>query len=313
MAGAVERYLNQLLEIHWLRPETALWRTFDCLLMEKYADLSGTSADLGCGDGTMSFVMAGGRIKGYDIFQDVGPTQDFNSGADIYNSHTDLRLDLDLGGLRHCHEWGIDHKDGLIEKASRYAPFYRNNLVFDLNRELPFQPEHFDSAFSNILYWLEDPDRTLTDWNRVLKPCGKLFLFVPNANFKQKAGLYYSAPHSGERAYLNYFDRGYGSLIHHCYDRATWCATFERNGFAVCGHHLYLTDPVMEIWNIGTRPISPLLIGMANKLQKEDRDVAKAQWVDYFSRFLQPVIEGEFERQVPESKGAFHFFVLEKK
>ena len=313
MAGTLRGYLEQLLKIHWLRPETALWRTFDCLLMEKYARVTGTSADLGCGDGTMSFVMAGGRIRDYDIFMDVGPVQEFNAGADIYNSRTDISLDLDPEGLRHCYEWGIDHKDGLIDKAKRYAPFYRNNLVFDLNQNLPFEERHFDSAFSNILYWLDDPDRALSDWQRVLKPGGKLCLFVPNATFKTKAGLYYSAPHAGDRAHLNYFDRGYGGLIHHCYDTATWSDPFARNGFSVQDHHLYLTDPVMEVWNIGTRPISPLLISMANKLQKADRDLVKAEWIDYFVKFLQPLIEGEFERKVPESQAAFHLFVLEKK
>lgn len=313
MAGAVEKYLKQLLEIHWLRPENAMWRTFDCLLMEKYANVAGTSVDLGCGDGTMSFVMAGGHIKDYDVFQDVGSVQEYNAGADVYNSRTEIVPDLDLASLRYRYEWGVDHKEGLIEKARRYAPFYRNTLVLDLNGELPFETGTFDSAFSNVLYWLEDTDRTLTGWHRILKKDGRLFLFVPNQTFKAKASLYYQAPHAGERAYLNYFDRGYGALIHHCYDGATWRGIFERNGFAVADHHSYLTNPVMELWNIGTRPLFPLLVGMANRLGKEEREQSKGEWIEYFAKFLLPLIEGEFERKVAEENTAFHFFVLEKK
>jgi len=313
MKRSMDHYLKHLLEIHWLRPESALWRSFDCLLMEKYGDISGCSADLGCGDGTMSFIMAGGTVNDYDVFMDVGELQNFNAGADIYNQNTNIQLKTDLTHLRHTYEWGIDHKDGLIDKAKRFAPFYRNNLVHDLNKPLPFADNYFDSAFSNILYWLDDMDNTLSEWRRVIKEQGKLFLFVPNANFKEKAWLYYSAPHAGERKYLNYFDRGYNSLIHQCYGTAQWEKIFQNNGFNVLDHHLYLTNPVMDVWNVGTRPIAPLLINMASMLSEENRESAKAEWIEYFARFFAPIIEGEFERKVSEKDAAFHFFVLENK
>lgn len=312
MAGNIDSYLNQLLKIHWLRPETALWRIFDCLLMEKYGVISGSSADLGCGDGTMSFIMAGGIVDEYDVFMDVGELQNYNTGADIYNQNTNIQLKTDLTRLRHSFEWGVDHKDGLIDKAKRFAPFYRNNLVFDLNKKLPFEDSHFDTAFSNILYWLDDMDNTLSEWRRVIKMHGKLLLFVPNANFKEKAWLYYSAPHAGDKKYLNYFDRGYNALIHHCYATSHWEGIFQKNGFNVVDHHQYLTNPVMDIWNVGTRPIAPLLINMASKLSPENRADTKSEWIDYFARFFTPIIEGEFERKVPENDAAFHFFVLEK-
>lgn len=312
MGKSVNSYLDQLLNIHWLRPETALWRTFDCLLMEKYGQFSGCSADFGCGDGTMSFVMAGGRMQNYDVFMDVGDLHGYNAGADIYNQRTDVSVETNQSLLRYGFEWGIDHKDGLIDKAKRFAPFYKNNLVFDLNRKLPFEDSYFDSAFSNILYWLDDMDAVLSEWQRVIRTKGRLHIFVPNNTFKQKSWLYYQAPHTGNLRYLNYFDRGYNALIHHCYDRMTWQSIFQKNGFAVSDHHLYLTDPVMNLWNIGTRPVAPLLINMAGKLSSADRTAVKEEWVDYFRRFLAPIVEGEFERVVPEQEAAFHFFVLER-
>lgn len=305
-------YLDQLLRIHWLRPETALWRTFDCLLMEKYGDISGSAVDLGCGDGTMSFVMAGGEVGDYDVFLDVGELHRYNDGADIFNKKTSVSIRSDHSRLRHTFEWGVDHKDGLIDKAKRFAPFYRNNLVFDLNRKLPFGGEHFDTAFSNVLYWLDDMNEILSEWHRVIKQNGRLHLFVPNANFKEKTWLYYLAPHSGERKYLNYLDRGYSALIHHCYSYSRWQEIFQSNGFAIREHQFYLTNPVIDLWNIGTRPISPLLINMVGKLAPVDRESVKEEWIDYFKRFLAPIVEGEFERLVPEGEAAFHFFVLEK-
>ena len=306
-------YLSQLLKIHWLRPETALWRTFDCMLMDKYGDIKGRSIDLGCGDGTMSFVMAGGTIEEYDVFMDVDDVHKYNAGADIYNQNKKIRPMLGMNNLRYTFEWGVDHKHGLIDKAKRFAPFYENIQLLDLNNSIPFEDGHFDSAFSNILYWLNDMDVTLSEWNRVLNADGKLFLFVPNANFKEKAWLYYSSPHAGDNRYLNYFDRGYNSLIQQCFDRNKWTHIFERNSFEVVDHHLYLSNPVMDIWNIGTRPIVPLLIDMASKLSFENRNEAKAEWVDYFAKCFQPIVEEEFDRRVSEYEAAFHFFVLKKK
>lgn len=281
--------------------------------MEKYGDISGCSVDLGCGDGTMSFVMAGGSIYGYDVFMDVGQLQNYNDGADIYNQNPETPLNIDLSKLRYFYEWGVDHKEALVNKSKRFSKFYKNSLVFDLNEKLPFEDSHFDSAFSNVLYWLDDIDKTLLEWQRVLRKTGNLFLFVPNANFKEKAWLYYLAPHSGEKTYLNYFDRGYNQLIHHCYGTSQWEGIFQNDGFNVVHHLLYLTNPIMDIWNVGTRPIAPLLINMANMLSPESRGMAKAEWIDYFAHFFIPIIDGEFERKVPESEAAFHFFVLQKR
>lgn len=312
MAGTIDRYLTQLLEMHWLRPETALWRTFDCLLAERHFPDFGKAVDLGCGDGTLSYVMAGGQLENYDVFLDVGDLQNYNSGADIYNATPVTSLKFDHTGLRYRFDAGVDHKGGLVAKADRLGGFYRKTLVQDLNLQLPFDQNTFDTAFSNILYWLEDLDIVLKEWRRILTDNGRLVLFVPGENFKTKSWLYYAAPHHGERRYLNFFDRGYANLIHHCYGSEKWSALFRSHGFKIQHHQTYLTDPVMEIWNIGTRPIAPLLIEMANRLAPVDRGRSKLEWVQYFRNCLSPMIEGEIESGAAEEKCAFHFYVLEK-
>lgn len=313
MAREVNKYLEQLLQVFWLRPETALWRTFDCLYMDKYADIHGKSADLGCGDGVMSYIMSGGKINDYDVFSDVTGLDKYNTGEDIFNCMTEQTLCLDNSQVKYNYSFGLDHKDGLINKAKRFTPFYEETLVYDLNSNLPSETSRLDSAFSNILYWLDDPVKILSNWNSKLNKNGKLMLFVPGKKFKEKAWLYYKAPHKGSHKYLNYFDRSYGHLIKHCYSTSMWSEIFENAGFSISTHRPYLTDSVMEIWNVGTRPIAPLLINMANNLDKSYRDEAREEWKDYFSKFLTPIIEGEFDRNPEETETAFHFFVLEKK
>lgn len=309
----IPTYLKQLLSLHWLRPETALWRVFDCLLAEQ-VPFTGKSIDLGCGDGTLSYIMAGGKIRNHDAYNQIVSLDSFNNGSDIYNKVVDdnAALDLDTDTLRHRYTYGIDHKAGLISKANMLRGFYENTIVHDLNQPLPFTEASFDAAFSNILYWLDDLDFVLSEWRRILTPSAKLHLFVPNDTFKEKAWFYYLAPHTGHKQYYNYFDRGYNGLIRHAYSSREWEALFERNGYKVSRHIKYLTDPVMEIWNIGTRPISPLLIKMASHLPLEKKNQIKEEWVSYFAGFFSPIIAGEFGRTPREGEYAFHFYVLEK-
>jgi SAM-dependent methyltransferase len=309
----ITRYLSQLLSIHWLRPETALWRTFDCLLMQPYS-FSGMTADLGCGDGTLSYIMADGRLPTYDAYAQVTEVNGYREGADIYNMTVkdDDVLSLDSSALRYTYSFGIDHKVGLISKARRFKGFYEQMIVHDLNKPLLLEEGNLSSAFSNVLYWLDDIDNVLADWARIIKRQGRLFLFVPNKCFKEKAWLYYLAPHTDEKRYYNFLDRGYNALIKHCYTRQEWETLFSRNGFRIVQHEKYLTDPVMEIWSIGTRPIAPLLINMASNLLPEKKDDIRQEWVDYFTSFFTPIIEGEFGRNPSDDAHAFHFFVLEK-
>jgi SAM-dependent methyltransferase len=310
----VNQYLRQLLSIHWLRPENALWRTFDCLLMHPYS-FGGKTADLGCGDGTLSYVMAGGRLPSYDAYAQVTSVKGYREGADIYNMtvEEDDVLTLDSSAVRYTYSFGIDHKEGLISKARRFQGFYDRTIVHDLNKPLLLEEGGLSAAFSNVLYWLDDVDATLADWARIIKRSGKLFLFVPNKCFKEKAWLYYLAPHADDKRYYNFLDRGYNALIKHCYTNKEWEALFSRSGFHVVQHKKYLTDPVMELWNIGTRPIAPLLINMASNLRPQKKDEMRQEWVDYFTSFFTPIIEEEFGRNPSDRAYAFHFYVLEKK
>jgi len=312
MAGRLDHYLRQLLQAFWLRPETALWRTFDCLYMEKYGRIDGASADLGCGDGVMSYIMAGGILNDFEVFSEVTRLDDYNDGADIFDCAPDAAQATDTSSLRYRFDWGLDKKQSLIAKAGRLGGFYRDTRVADLNQALPDELQNLNAIFSNILYWLDDPMAVIRNWRIRLAAGGHLMVLVPGEHFKPKAWLYYQAPHSGSRHYLNYFDRGYGQLIQHCYPADDWKHLFEQADFGVVTHRAYLTDPVIEIWNIGTRPIAPLLIGMSGRLGASDRAAVKAEWVDYFTGFFRPIIEGEFDRDVAEDEAAFHFFLLER-
>jgi hypothetical protein len=57
----MNKTLNKFLNAYWLRPESALWRTCDVESMKGF-EFKAPSLDLGCGDGTFSFLRAGGNL-----------------------------------------------------------------------------------------------------------------------------------------------------------------------------------------------------------------------------------------------------------
>lgn len=57
----MKEILKNFLNAYWLRPETALWRTLDVEAMRTFK-VTSPSLDLGCGDGTFSFIRAGGGV-----------------------------------------------------------------------------------------------------------------------------------------------------------------------------------------------------------------------------------------------------------
>jgi len=160
--------LTKFLNAYWLRPETAIWRTCDIESMKKF-DFRAPSLDLGCGDGTFSFLRAGGEFDDtYDVFTDIDNLKDFFANVDVYDSfqgtekvmikkQTDYKIDI-----------GLDHKSNLLKKAQK-KNLYHELVIADVNKGLPFDNESFESIFSNIIYWLNDPIKIFAEIYRVLR------------------------------------------------------------------------------------------------------------------------------------------------
>ena len=64
-------FLKNQLNVNWLRPETALWRSIDSTLITKH-EIKAPSLDLGCGNGIHSFITAGGNFSlDYDSYMNT--------------------------------------------------------------------------------------------------------------------------------------------------------------------------------------------------------------------------------------------------
>ena len=285
-------FLTELLNVFWLRPETAMWRAVDIEAMRNFV-FRGSSLDLGCGDGIFSFIRAGGRFDArFDAFRAMSSLESFFDNVDVFD-HFDAGLNPGLAKQPDYQiDVGLDNKDNLLKKADLLG-MYRETRVGDGNQPLPFADASFSSVFSNIVYWLDEPASALAEIRRVLKPGGQACLMLPNTTLPDYSfyNLLHFKPQDARWAFLSQLDRGrFGDNIKHVCSDATWRKYFAEAGLNVVYHKRHLSKPLIQIWDIGLRPLFPVLLKMANQVPAKNLGVIKQEWIETLQHFLAPMV-----------------------
>jgi SAM-dependent methyltransferase len=295
------------LNVAWLRPESALWDAIASRIISTQK-ISSPSLDLGCGNGIFSFITAGGRCSPeYDWYRSA-QTAGFWENRDIYDAFDGATNDeVVLREPDYLVDVGLDVKRNLLCQAAELH-FYRQLAVADANAALPFRSSSFQSVFSNVLYWLRSPEFSFREIHRVLRPSGRALLCLMDRSFPDVA-LTYKWRETGSNL-LRLLNRGreqsvawtiHGDEIHRL-------ATMV--GFEVVNHARYISPLTLRVWDIGLRPVSPVLINVSRKLSPADRAQFKAEWVGTLKPFLDELFA--LEERGPMD-GVFHFVCLERK
>jgi SAM-dependent methyltransferase len=286
-------HLPALLEYFWLRPETAVWRALDFQALDE-VEIVGPSLDLGCGDGAFSFMLAGGRYTlDYDFSSMTAAHDQFFSNVDIYDHFDASKVcNVVANPPRYRIDVGFDHKKSLLNKATMTG-LYNKTLEGDGNRPLPFGDASFTTVYSNIIYWLEDYPATLREITRILRPSGQCIVQVPSEHFRDFSFYQQLFVKTGDPKWewLKLLDRGRSENIKNCKSEAEWAADFASAGLTVESCKPYLPRLVIQAWDIGLRPISPLLTEMANELPKEKRRAIKERWVANLLPLVSPLCD----------------------
>lgn len=175
---------DQLLNAFWLRPETAMWREIDIRAMSAF-EFRSPSLDLGCGDGIFSFIRAGGSFgDSFDAFQAMGDLDNFFNNSDVFDAFEDSLNPIVTSPASYQIDVAFDHKINLLKKSSTLG-LYKEFKHGDANKSFPFDDERFESLFSNIVYWLDDPLGVLHECARILRPEGRACLMLPDKVFPE--------------------------------------------------------------------------------------------------------------------------------
>jgi len=278
-------YLRRFLNVYWLRPENALWRSINCQVMHDL-EFAAPSIDLSCGDGIFSFLRAGGDFDmSFDIFSGVGHLGEFYKNKDIYDAApTDYAPKI---AKRPAYKMtiGADWKQNLLDKA-KPLDFYENLVVHDNNQPLPFKDNEFRTLFSNSVYWIKNLDLHLNEIHRVLHPEGQAVLVLKTNNVNGYT-LDSMEPHLGKE-WLNLIDRGRKANKPSLNDADGWESTLKAAGFKIKSRREQVTWLHAHIWDIGLRPLTPVLCEMVAELTGQRRSEIKSHWIETWEKLFAP-------------------------
>lgn len=306
---------RSIYEYYWMRPENAVWRARDFQVMVD-VEFRGRSLDFGAGDGAISFLRAGGKLKKeYDAFSETTDTSKFFDRDDVYDQFSNLTDEIVEKNAEYNIDVAFDLKKNLLAKANKMK-LYDKIVVGDGNKTLPFEDEEFDTVFSNIVYWLNDPLKVFYELSRITRVGGQIVVYLPSeniANYSFYSKYYLDSSKPKMMEFLKILDMGrLENNVKISRSAAGWEDIFKKVGLTVTRRRNHISGAMVRLWDIGLRPFSPFMIQMANQLSPEQRADAKTRWVeetyDLFEGFLN--IQPDLEAREPT---AFFMYVLEKR
>lgn len=161
---------------------------------------------------------------------------------------------------------------------------------------MPFESESFQTVFSNIIYWLDNPAEVLGEIYRILKQGGSCCVMVPNTVYLESS-FFYSLYIKGGREefeFLNMIDRGRitdNLKIVNTYDG--WKEMIEAAGLRIEACIPHLSKTMLQISDIGLRPLFPLLKKMTAQIEEPALLEIKKEWVEMFEKLGGPIVEND--------------------
>lgn len=285
--------LSAFLYAYWLRPENAFWMTLRSLALGN-APRGAPSIDVCCGDGVFSFIDAGGRFHpDFDVFRAVTALEHVTrSHADMFDAETENYAPPIDARPPATISIGTDLKPNLLRKAAALG-FYDRLIRHDGNIPLPLPDGMFRRTYCNSAYWMTHVDGFLRELRRVTRPDGVVILHVKLADMRRYTLDRFERVLGGE--FLRIIGRGRLDCWPSLASRQTWERRFNDAGLSIERCDALATRTHAHLWDVGLRPIAPLLVRMTGALAPETRAAIKRDWVALFLDLLDPITWPDFD------------------
>lgn len=285
----LDEKFKKLLKLYWLRPENALITTSKSETFKDFK-FESPSLDLSCGDGLFMFLHLGGEFDDdFDYFQATRSNEFKHSKIiDIYD-YCDDSYEVKVIKYPEIQiDYGTDLKKGLLAKAEK-TKLYKNLIQHDNNDiPLPFSDNFFKTIYSNSVYFVKNQEALLSDIYRILQPGGLAVIATITPHMHETFDQLRSwLP----RDALDILERGERTLMPGMRKYNEWKEVILKVGFEIVEVRMvYPNKLLLDMWNVGFRPISHLLIRMAQSLPKEKLHETKKEWVEIFYTLLKPFL-----------------------
>ena len=152
----------------------------------------------------------------------------------------------------------------------------------------------------NAAYWIDNIAGFMDELRRITRSDGRVVLQV---KLDTMARHTLAAHHKqlGSRV-LEIIGRDRLDCWQSLADRRTWEDRFARAGLLVERETPFITGTHAHIWDIGLRPIAPMLTKLANGVSAQTRVAVKAEWVDLFMDLATPLCDAHLNLLDGESE-----------
>jgi len=295
-SNETERLFKRLIVSMWLRPERALWDAYELAAVKFLLGPLKESPVLeyGCTDGINTFAMLGGEIKfNYDDYYDLSnlkkmlnPTKDYFSKCKAI----DLKVVLKKPSIQIDH--GVSWKTAHLEKARRLH-LYKKLMLVKINKDLPFEDESQKIIWAPNLFWT-NPEKlflVLKELSRILSKKGRLVLVVPDK--QQSKHEIWSALPKMQKKLFHQLDRGtVRNLTKNAKTLSEWEQAFSKANLKISRHVKFLPPIIGGIYQIGFRPMFPVLAEIYNEIRKnKTKDILflKKTWITEVLDLMTPL------------------------
>lgn len=307
--NVTDRKLKNFLNIHWLRPEKAIFLTMMSNSLEKIK-FESPSLEVSCGDGINMFCHLGGELSHkFDVFKTTTSNSfTHTSYADVFDFYDNSYDPVIEKRPKIKIDYGLDWKKNLLEK-SRKLDLYSNLVQHDLNvLPLPFESNFFKTIYSNSIYWIKDVDKVLTDVHRILHPDGYALMHVLTPHIYETLNKLTDV---FSTTGIDILDRHRSKFATSQFGLREWKKVMKDAGFQITEiREVFPNDRIIDIWNIGLRPISHLLVQMSQNLSDEEKIKIKTEWVEIFYQLFKQLPHLKKNHKIENSP--YLLFVLKK-
>ena len=266
-----DELLTAYLNAFWLRPESALLQYAEARIEQDILKsyVSPPFLDIGCGDGVGSSLLMGWRFAAeFDVYHDLDL-----EAVDIYDSVPQNEAPVTITTQGKPIDYGVDIKQSMVERARLLGTFGR---VMQANAaRIPLRDGEIGCVYSNVIPDVDDEmvDLVLSECSRVLRSGGHLIMRSPTETYRDHLFYYPRAVKlrdQGEYGLADtYFrlDQGRSNFCSQQIKLSEWEKKLAGAGFTVVQATPYASRRMLEFWDTGLRPFSPVLISWVNQMK----------------------------------------------
>lgn len=207
---------------------------------------------------------------------------------------------------------GTSWKKAHLIRAKRLN-LYKNLYLVKIGKALPFKSNSAATIWAPNLFWNKPShlNKIIKEFKRILQKNGRIVLIVPDKS--QKTHEFWQSLKDSLKYYYKNFNRGIiKNLTLNAKSAKAWKQLFERNELKVSKHIKFLPALVGKVYQLGFRPMFPVLLQIYQKLEKSNpRGLRhlKQRWLKSITHFMIPLCS------IPEKgihgKRLWHAFELQ--